>query len=556
MKFNIKDIYELLKKQNFSQAETILIKLIKSNKNNKEYLFLRGIIFAQKKLFKEAIECFEKTLDNKQFNYDAHFNIGNCLIGMQEYYQAIDYFKVCSKINSAKFEPFQKIGLCFRNLGKYDQSNSYLDESLKINKNPTTYLLQANNRREIGDFLHAKILIENLFEYDHDNIDGLLLLANINMDQSLFGQAKSNLDKVIRHAKTNRIQHIAAQIDMGNLYKLQGKYGEAIDLYNKILRKDPNNASASYNLSLCYLFLKKYDLAWIFHEKRMQLNIFGNLRQRVSILKKPLWDSSKSTDNILIWGEQGIGDTILYSQYLQAIEDVFKKIILAVDEKLIGFFEKIFKNIEIKSIKELDFIQGYDHHLPMGSLGFHFHKLLDTKKITQNFYYSHEDTRIPKKIKKIRCAISWQSVNKLFGHKKSIPLIKFKKLFFLNDVEFINIQFKSNHHEVREIESLLNSKVFIEHPVDCFNDIEGTANLIKSCDLVITVSNSNAHIAGKLDTKTCLLLPYSDGKLWYWGTNSDENIDWYPSLIPIRQKEPDHWDDCIDQVYEKLEKML
>ena len=556
MKFNIKDVYDLLQKQNYSQAEAIVLELIKKDNSNKEYIFIRGIILAQKKLFREAIECFQISVDNEKYSYDSNFNIGNCFIGLQEYHQAVEYFRICSKINNSRHEPLQKIGVCFRSLGSYEESNQYLQKSLKINKDPISYLLLANNYRETGNFHNAKLSVESLLDIDNEHIEALLLLANISMDQSRFMQAKTILEKIIQNKKITKIQFIAAQIDMGNLHKLQGRYDEAIVLYNEVLKIDHKNPSASYNLSICYLFLKKYDLAWLFHEKRMHLNIFGNLRQRISILKKPLWDSSKTKENILIWGEQGIGDTILYSQYLKTINGLFKKIILAVDDKLISFFNMLFPTIEIRSINELPLIENYNYHLPMGSLGFHFHKLFNQKDLVQNFQNDFKDTRVPQKIKKIRCAISWQSANKLFGHKKSVPLKKFKKLFQLKDIEFINIQFNSANDEIEETELLLNSKIFVEHPIDCFNDIKGTANLIQSCDVVITVSNSNAHIAGKLNIKTYLLLPYSDGKLWYWGRNEDEGIDWYPNIVPIRQNEQDKWDECLDQVYDHLENLL
>ena len=102
----------------------------------------------------------------------------------------------------------------------------------------------------------------------------------------------------------------------------------------------------------------------------------------------------------------------------------------------------------------------------------------------------------------------------------------------------------------------LNKKIFMEHEIDCFNDIDGVAGLIKSCDFVVTVSNSNAHISGKLGVKTFLLLPYNDGKLWYWGLNNDRDIVWYPSMSPIRQESINNWESCLSKLYKEFENYL
>ena len=54
--------------------------------------------------------------------------------------------------------------------------------------------------------------------------------------------------------------------------------------------------------------------------------------------------------------------------------------------------------------------------------------------------------------------------------------------------------------------------------IDNFNDIEGITSLIDAL-ITITVSNTNAHIAGALGKKTLLLLPKGKGRPWYWSSD-------------------------------------
>ena len=188
-------------------------------------------------------------------------------------------------------------------------------------------------------------------------------------------------------------------------------------------------------------------------------------------------------------------------------------------------------------------------------MGLYFQKYIDQNNLKREISYS-SNSKIPDKIKKLRCGVSWKSTNKIFGHKKSIELGRLKNILSSENIEFINLQYTDEINEINFIEKDLNKKIFIEHEIDCFNDIDGVASLIKSCDFVITVSNSNAHISGKLGVKTFLLLPYNDGKLWYWGSNEDKDVVWYPSILPIRQESVNNWDSCLSKLYKEFENYL
>ena len=300
----------------------------------------------------------------------------------------------------------------------------------------------------------------------------------------------------------------------------------------------------------------KYELGWNYHEERIKLNTFGKLRSRYFSFIKPTWDPNRPKKNLLIWGEQGIGDVILQSQFIEMLKNDFSNLTLAVEEKLISFFKKIYSDIEIINIDEIDQYSNYDFHLPTGSLGKHFQKIFDFSKLNSKSKYNFNDEKVPQKKNKLRCGLSWQSTNKLFGHKKSIQLNQLSEILRNDEIEFVNLQFSYDKNEVENMEKKLKKEIFTNHEIDCYSDIEGVATLINSCDLVITISNSNAHIAGKLGINTFLLLPFSDGKLWYWGTNDDKQIPWYPAITPIRCKNQNDWDDSISTLNEELQKLL
>jgi hypothetical protein len=79
--------------------------------------------------------------------------------------------------------------------------------------------------------------------------------------------------------------------------------------------------------------------------------------------------------------------------------------------------------------------------------------------------------------------------------------------------------------------------------------------LIDVCDFVITISNTNAHIAGSLGKKTFLLLPKGKGKLWYWMSEKRRSI-WYPKIETIEQEEIGNWQSVIKKLQKKVKEYL
>jgi ADP-heptose:LPS heptosyltransferase len=87
--------------------------------------------------------------------------------------------------------------------------------------------------------------------------------------------------------------------------------------------------------------------------------------------------------------------------------------------------------------------------------------------------------------------------------------------------------------------------------VDNFNDLDGLTALVEACDFIVTSSNVTAHIAGALNKKTYLLLPFAFGRIWYWGESRTQSL-WYPSISIYRSNSSGSWDNPIDALSKNL----
>jgi ADP-heptose:LPS heptosyltransferase len=103
----------------------------------------------------------------------------------------------------------------------------------------------------------------------------------------------------------------------------------------------------------------------------------------------------------------------------------------------------------------------------------------------------------------------------------------------------------------QEIDELARKGATLHHWADADNrdDLDGLAARVAALDLVITVGNSLAHLAGALGAETWGLIPRSFG--WRW-LNDEERTPWYSSVKLYRQEQPDHWEPTLARVRHDL----
>jgi hypothetical protein len=72
---------------------------------------------------------------------------------------------------------------------------------------------------------------------------------------------------------------------------------------------------------------------------------------------------------------------------------------------------------------------------------------------------------------------------------------------------------------------------------------------------VVTVSNTTAHLAGALGKRVFVMLPFAQGRFWYWHDGRDES-PWYPGARLFRQPAIGDWASVIDRVARGLREQL
>jgi ADP-heptose:LPS heptosyltransferase len=115
----------------------------------------------------------------------------------------------------------------------------------------------------------------------------------------------------------------------------------------------------------------------------------------------------------------------------------------------------------------------------------------------------------------------------------------------------INLQYGSVEDELKKIDKEYGWKIENPGDIDITNDMNDLAELISTCDIVVTCSNVTAHVAGVLGKKTLLILPKYYGRLWFWDYDEKKYSYWYPS-VKIIINEMNKWEDVFEMMNSAL----
>ncbi len=338
--------------------------------------------------------------------------------------------------------------------------------------------------------------------------------------------------------------------NLGNTYKERNMMAEAIRCYDQLLEANPNHAFTLYNKSIALLTLGKLDEGWDLYEQRLLCDTsdakhLGHTFQRFA----PEWDGSPLDKPLLVLPEQGLGDQIFYGAMLTDLQATGVESFVCLDGRLHRLFSRSFPELdfilptELKSLEPAQ--QLFGAQIQIASLGQFFRRNTSgLSRIPSPYLVANNElvTRLRQQHRQdgsLICGLSWRSANPETGSAKSIKLDGLHPLLKLSGTKFINLQYGDTTEERRHIREQIGVDVAQVDGLDNQNDIDGLAALITACDIVITVSNSTAHLAAALGKPTLVLLPHHT-PLWYWHLDS-KTSPWYPTVTLLRQDIAGDW---------------
>ena len=151
---------------------------------------------------------------------------------------------------------------------------------------------------------------------------------------------------------------------------------------------------------------------------------------------------------------------------------------------------------------------------------------------------------------KTTVGLSWASGRAKLGEAKSIPICDLFTFMRDERLACFTLQYGHPDHDYAEI-TRENLDFHQIEGLDLTENIDGLAVLIASLDVVVTCSNTTAHLAGALGKRTILMAPGGRFVLWYWGRDGDRT-PWYPSVEIHRGPPKVSWGDLAETVKKSI----
>lgn len=254
------------------------------------------------------------------------------------------------------------------------------------------------------------------------------------------------------------------------------------------------------------------------------------------------WQGEDIADkSILVWSDQGLGDTIQMLRYLPLVKA--RHIVVYVEGPLFNLVRHSFPQCEV-IMKGWAFPRT-EYHVSMMSFMTIFKAGLGN--IPQGRYlnppYKELDWRGLVKNRPANyipfIGINWQgNMHMARDFTRSMPLSFMEPLFEYGTI--VSLQ-----KGVGQVQA--DGRGFIDVMDECI-DLCDTASLIDQLDLVITTDTVIPHLCGALGKTTYLLESFETE--WRWGFGGPS--PWYESVRVFRQDSRDNWPSAI----EKARKVL
>lgn len=401
-------------------------------------------------------------------------------------------------------------------------------------------LERANLRRKTRSDEAALADYAAIVARDAQHADALNHLGTTLLAQGRYGEA---VDAYVR-AVAAAPQRAELHYNLGNVLQQQGDFAAARAAYRQALARSPDFAEAQLELAHCALAAGDFAAGWPAYEWRWKTAQMQGDRLPSAA---PLWLGTSSLTplagkTILVWAEQGAGDTLQFVRFVPRLLADAAQVILRVQAPLRRLVESLDPRIAV--IGDDRPLPAHDAQVPLLSLPLALG--LDAVPPLAAPYLradARDVARWRKRLgdrQRLRVGIAWAGRQPgLPNPTRDIAPARLAPLAAL-PVEFVSLQLPA-----LAAPALPQLREF----ADELSDFGQTAALIETLDLVLCVDTAVAHLAGALGKPCWLLLRASGEWRWQWGRS---DCPWYPSLTIYRQSAPGDWDGVIARVVAAL----
>jgi thioredoxin-like negative regulator of GroEL len=440
-------------------------------------------------------------------------------------------------------------------------------------------MARAGEHERAGRLDEARACAEKVLEADPDHADALQLLGAAafqrgNIDEAVRLMERSreidpskplyarNLCEIYRllgrydealeaglAATRGEPRDPIAQVNLSVLRLARGEPTEAILSAERALALDPNMAGAHFGLAEALLLQGAFARGWEEYEWRFRLKGVPAVMPRTDI---PQWDGAPVKGRLILVADQGFGDCIQFCRYIPWVAERCDELVVAASKELqplIGQFPQVRMMFD-----QWNNCPPSVAYCPLSGLP----RLAGTnlKTIPADIPYlapppekaaawaARLDVLVSPRHRRVGLVWAGRPTHRN-DHNRSVSLKSLAPIAALDGITLVSLQ---KGPPVAQVAQFVGRAPLVNlgPEIDDFND---TLAVIQALDLVVTVDTAVGHLTGALGKPVWIMVPFASD--WRW-LEKRSDTPWYPTARLFRQHAARQWEPVIAKVAAEL----
>jgi tetratricopeptide (TPR) repeat protein len=364
-------------------------------------------------------------------------------------------------------------------------------------------------------------------------------------------------EALLRRALAADPEHADAKANLAWVCCEQGGYEEGFQLFDDRIRAAP--ADQELRLMRAVARLKRGDFAAGWDEYAARFASPIATRRPYAF---PPWDGGTVRDGaLLVYGEQGLGDQIMFASCLPDVLAQVPGCVVECDPRLGPLFARSFPAARVVTAAQSDPRPAWLAAAPpiraqvaIGDLPRRYRR--SAADFPQHSGYLHPDpARVRAWRERLRAlgpapriGLSWRGGTATSRRGlRSLELGQLAPLLRGVPATWVSLQYTDCRAELEALRR--DHGLAVQHWQSAIDDYHETAALVAALDAVVSVCTAIVHLAGALGQRALAMVPYAAE--WRYGA-AGETMPWYPSVRLLRQRAPGAWPELVERVTNEL----
>ena len=536
----------LIELKRHDEAASVLSRALTVQPQNAHALLYRGLAYAETGKHEEAVADFDGVLKQDPRSVFALHNRATSLIALKRYREArpdvINLLRVAPEYVPALANLTQLL----LEDGKYAEALEAAERAVKLDANNLDLMnVRGQALMKLGRHEEALAAFRRVVAQRPAAADAHLNAANVLMELERLEEALAACDASIAAQR----DYAPGLLMRANVLQHLLRTGDAFAAYDAAIAAKADYHDAHYHRGSALLLHGRFEEGWRDFEHRWQASDRGSDRPKLEAAE---WRGEDLRGrSIVVYSEQGLGDTIQFARFLPRLADMGAKVTVLCHPSLVRLFGVFAERMEIVATVMPD--RRFDFQCALMSLAERFHIGREDLPGPMPYLFA-EGERAAAWREKIgehgfKVGVAWQGNPKgLIDKGRSVPLALFAPLAEVEGVRLISLQKMHGLEQLAHLPAGMRVETLggFDEGSDGFID---TAAIMANLDLVVSSDTAVPHLAGALGRPCWVALKQVPD--WRWMMEGCLS-PWYPTMRLFRQKKRGRWDEVFTEMADAL----